>query len=387
MPERWRVVGIAMKIGRNDPCYCGSGKKYKKCHLAIDRDANADSDLSIALEQLRAKQAEIAEREYNGYYLPHIQTVHQGKRVRAVGSLLSFRPLDETFHEFTIDLLRYTLGRKWLKRQRKLPETDRHFIARCYTKHLEWRERNKTEGNREGNRYGAFPDGWTRSLFSLAYDIYCLRHRATLPQRLINRLGSTDQYQGARYEIAISAMFTRLGFEIEFLDSKKYSGRRCEFIATHPVKSVSVAVEAKSRHRRGVIHFSGESTETDRLKGDIASLLEDALSQNPGDMPFMIFVDLNAPVTPHLDVPDKPWFKDIWKIIDGYGANSEENPDPFNAIYVTNFSFHYEEDQTSGKGEYIFIIPKYSKHPLVDQAVYGLLEKGLADFGNVPDLE
>ncbi|MXS54099.1 hypothetical protein GTI81_15525, partial [Enterococcus faecalis] len=21
------------KIGRNDPCYCGSGKKYKKCCL------------------------------------------------------------------------------------------------------------------------------------------------------------------------------------------------------------------------------------------------------------------------------------------------------------------------------------------------------------------
>jgi preprotein translocase subunit SecA len=21
------------KLGRNDPCYCGSGKKYKKCHL------------------------------------------------------------------------------------------------------------------------------------------------------------------------------------------------------------------------------------------------------------------------------------------------------------------------------------------------------------------
>ncbi len=24
------------KIGRNDPCWCGSGKKYKKCHEAID---------------------------------------------------------------------------------------------------------------------------------------------------------------------------------------------------------------------------------------------------------------------------------------------------------------------------------------------------------------
>ncbi|MBS1856331.1 MAG: SEC-C domain-containing protein [Acidobacteria bacterium] len=24
------------KLGRNDPCWCGSGKKYKKCHLASD---------------------------------------------------------------------------------------------------------------------------------------------------------------------------------------------------------------------------------------------------------------------------------------------------------------------------------------------------------------
>ncbi|MDY2698344.1 MAG: methionyl aminopeptidase [Lachnospiraceae bacterium] len=25
-----------MKIGRNDPCWCGSGKKYKICHMALD---------------------------------------------------------------------------------------------------------------------------------------------------------------------------------------------------------------------------------------------------------------------------------------------------------------------------------------------------------------
>ncbi|MCA9561086.1 MAG: SEC-C domain-containing protein, partial [Myxococcales bacterium] len=24
--------GATVKIGRNDPCHCGSGKKYKKCH-------------------------------------------------------------------------------------------------------------------------------------------------------------------------------------------------------------------------------------------------------------------------------------------------------------------------------------------------------------------
>jgi uncharacterized protein YecA (UPF0149 family) len=26
----------ALRAGRNDPCPCGSGKKYKKCHLASD---------------------------------------------------------------------------------------------------------------------------------------------------------------------------------------------------------------------------------------------------------------------------------------------------------------------------------------------------------------
>jgi preprotein translocase subunit SecA len=25
-------AGLGAKLGRNDPCYCGSGLKYKKCH-------------------------------------------------------------------------------------------------------------------------------------------------------------------------------------------------------------------------------------------------------------------------------------------------------------------------------------------------------------------
>lgn len=30
------IVREGPKIGRNDPCHCGSGKKYKKCHLEED---------------------------------------------------------------------------------------------------------------------------------------------------------------------------------------------------------------------------------------------------------------------------------------------------------------------------------------------------------------
>jgi hypothetical protein len=28
--------------GRNEPCWCGSGKKYKKCHLAADEKADEE---------------------------------------------------------------------------------------------------------------------------------------------------------------------------------------------------------------------------------------------------------------------------------------------------------------------------------------------------------
>lgn len=34
-----------MNIGRNDPCYCGSGKKYKKCHMLVEEEAQRIADL------------------------------------------------------------------------------------------------------------------------------------------------------------------------------------------------------------------------------------------------------------------------------------------------------------------------------------------------------
>ena len=44
---------MALKIGRNDPCWCGSGKKYKKCHEAFD----------AKYEQLRQKGVPVLEHD------------------------------------------------------------------------------------------------------------------------------------------------------------------------------------------------------------------------------------------------------------------------------------------------------------------------------------
>jgi SEC-C motif len=32
---------VSTKLGRNDPCHCGSGKKYKRCHVAADKQLNS----------------------------------------------------------------------------------------------------------------------------------------------------------------------------------------------------------------------------------------------------------------------------------------------------------------------------------------------------------
>jgi tetratricopeptide (TPR) repeat protein len=49
----------APKPGRNDPCHCGSGNKYKKCCLAKDDAAERDS---LVKAQARREQPTVAHR-------------------------------------------------------------------------------------------------------------------------------------------------------------------------------------------------------------------------------------------------------------------------------------------------------------------------------------
>ncbi len=52
------------KIGRNDPCPCGSGKKYKHCHLPIEEAAQAEQlRLRRAVDTLVPKIAAAAEEQ------------------------------------------------------------------------------------------------------------------------------------------------------------------------------------------------------------------------------------------------------------------------------------------------------------------------------------
>ena len=49
-----RPKGPQTELGRNDPCWCGSGKKYKKCHSKSDELKRVEARYSA---QLTARQA------------------------------------------------------------------------------------------------------------------------------------------------------------------------------------------------------------------------------------------------------------------------------------------------------------------------------------------
>ena len=49
---------MSITIGRNDACHCGSGKKYKKCHLEKDEQKDRKEREKAALNAAKVAAAE-----------------------------------------------------------------------------------------------------------------------------------------------------------------------------------------------------------------------------------------------------------------------------------------------------------------------------------------
>ncbi|MBP5653871.1 MAG: SEC-C domain-containing protein, partial [Lachnospiraceae bacterium] len=94
-------MGI-FKIGRNDPCWCGSGRKYKQCHEAFDE----------RLKSLKAEGKKVPTRKM-------IKTPAQIEGIRKAGLMntkvldhvepfvkegVSTEELNKIVHEYTLSL-------------------------------------------------------------------------------------------------------------------------------------------------------------------------------------------------------------------------------------------------------------------------------------------
>lgn len=258
--------------------------------------------------------------------------IHNGMRFRTVFNKLHFRPVNETFHEFLIATIKWTLGKAWWQHQQKLEIQNQHPVIQWEGALAEIARPQQTEAPQKSWSIKSNGPGW--ALITLGYDLYCLQIDGKLPDHVVERLRVNASFQGARYEVAVAAIMAKSGFEIEFFDSTKKRGKHCEFMATCRETGVIIGVEAKSRRRPGVLHAPEFSPSQNEVRG-IENLIRDAKKQRIGGHPLLIFIDLNLP-----DVTDSAWRENIWSVLYKF-ACSPEHPCVFNALIFTNFAYHY----------------------------------------------
>ncbi len=389
-----------MKIGRNQSCPCGSGKKYKKCHLFSGEPLPVFTkiDSNPELEQIKAQiEHEQTERrrklEAFGIYIDFVKPIQfKGKKVWALASrLYTNEPANQTFHEFIIDVLRQELGREWWENQINLTADKQHFIIQCFRKHFEWRQRSESPANKVGNIWAAKPDGYSRALLSLAFDVCSLIHAVHLPEIFLNKLRQYKDYQSVRYEIAIAALFARMGYKITFLD-ETYAGQKllpkhCEFVASDLVTKEEIAVEVKSKTRQGVLHRPGEFNKEREFQSSVSKLYRHALEQNPNDKPFIIFLDMNLPFGENQRPEDNVWLQSVTKMRDNAAFATKGKPSPTNGIVFTNFSYHYGTDKETGNGEWLLELSPQPHFPIRSTDFGNKLMMALRAYGNVPNLD
>ena len=225
------------------------------------------------------------------------------------------------------------------------------------------------------------------ALLALGYDFYCLQSRNKLPEFLVARLRDGKQFQSARYEVAVAAIMARAGFEIEILDDKNMEEKHCEFIATHKASGFELGVEAKSRVRPGVLLERGEFAHDEDVSG-LVRLLRKASKQAVSGLPLLIFLDVNLPLTPEVELGSKPWVKDAMAAADNLDRRS---PDPtsgkakYSLLVFTNFGFHFGAvGGVVAPVELGMVRPPPPRHEIPD-AVFNEILLSARGYGRVPE--
>jgi hypothetical protein len=375
------VEGIVVGILKGEPAKRSGGYDVfvlleEREPRAPDAPAVAEQDFFQTLEGRRIVEA-LTREPSRLVSRPQIQATVGDKKFRAVRNKLYQRPLRESFYDFQLNHLLWLLGEDWFNGEMVKPLQDRHII-------LKWRD----ERNQQLRKYQDPKDpealvrapltGAMRALHVLADDVYQLAHALEPPRQIVARLRDLRQFQGARYEILTASLFARCGFEVEFIEDS--SKRNPEFIATKDGERI--AVEAKSRHRVGVLNERGAFRED--APAEIRRLYESAARQNLGDVPFLIFIDVNLPLTPGVPPLEKDWVKEAMQMFEHRDAEGLQNYDT--ALILTNFGWHFSREEGSPSGENMWARAEHPRFP-VWQETLDLLARAISEYGKVVDEE
>jgi hypothetical protein len=331
MPENHK------NIGRNEPCPCGSGNKFKKCHgkpqNVFSPQSNPVIDAEIIKQFQQINAADIQRTQQQGLGRPIISTLFNGYRFVAVGSQMYWNKQEkwQSFVDFLYYYIRTLFGQEWANVELKKSHDSRHAL-------LIWNtiicEEQKKYYSADQTTYCTPVNGAMHAFLTLAYNLYLVAHNIHLVQgtklhdRLIERLKDSDTFYPAFYETMVVAAFVKAGFKVILENEGDITCQHAEFIAESKKTGTKYSVEAKSR-QPGKEHTV------------IRNQLYNALKK---DLPHkrVVFIDLNIPENMTGDGRVK-WLDDVLGQI-RKGEQSftvDGNPAPEAYVFVTNYPFLY----------------------------------------------
>lgn len=314
---------MSKKIGRNAPCPCRSGKKYKKCHGAaapawkspeFQAKAWKIFDEKIAQEERRRKEF--------GHVRPPMHVDAFGKKLVGVSNTIySMHPHATALDAFR-EHLRLTLGDDWWQQETQRHPLAQHAIAR-WQAHVDDLMRHADRDDM--GRCLVTPDAIMNAYMTLAYDLWIVKDNVRLQTQIIDRLRRRSDFAGVRYELLVAATFVRANFAVEPDDETDNRTSHPEFVATHRDSEFVVAVEAKARDRR--------LSDRNPVRVGITDRLDDAAKKAPKDKPYVVFAEI---AMPHEDADRPSWTDeisaDVQHIVKKYGGW----PGPFDMLVVTS---------------------------------------------------
>ncbi len=344
-----------MKIGRNQPCPCGSGKKYKHCHGSINA-VPSQVDIARSLQRIQAEQR-IRERQ-QGEGRPIIALKQGEQQVVAVGNRLMWSDKWKSFPDFLGDYIKKVVGRDWGNAEIKKPLGERHPLMQWYDAYCRYQQEViKTPGTLSEHEVV----GVVACYLGVAYSLYLLDHNVELQARLLKRLKDPGQFQGAYYELLVANMLIRAGFKLALEDETDGATKHCEFSAISSKTGKKYWVEAKMRGVAGMLGRTNADGGADgKPLGSMIPHLNAALAK-PASDERLIFIDLNG------ELP--------------VDTGEDERPDFIDAAIVRLKKFE-SEGKAEGKTAYVFVTDiawhrSLCGRPIAVMAPFGL---GFPDF-------
>ncbi len=317
-------------------CQCGSKKKYRNCcgkeKKVFFNDLPLDTQEALKKLIQKPKIASKYHFDHLGHTPEIVSTIYQGKRIVALGGKLicsdnpkfDWPELAQFFHSH----LKTVLGIEWFDNELKKSTEDRHII-------VTWAIDGKYEildpaqpiASRKFN-------GSSLAYLHFAYDLFVLNNQNHITKKLISRLKSKQNFNGARYELLVLATLIRAGFVIQPYDETLGVGKVTECKAIYKDTNIVIEIEAKTRNVKDVMGAS----EGNQNKIKIYDKLRNAIEKNVSH-PYIIFVDLNLPEFNVCNMNQK--IVKVREQINKFIQDHIENLP--NAIICTNIPFHYAE--------------------------------------------